>query len=116
MDAQPGRAAESGGGSGRVERARGKRRDRFLAGAGEQQVAGGRAENNWGAYGEDMISITRRTLLTLSGRVDRWLNFRAFSAKLPFSGAGGTVTPFPGRSESFFSPRLAVLQRVTSKV
>jgi outer membrane receptor protein involved in Fe transport len=83
--------------------------------ASSRSQAGGR-ENNWGAYGEDMISITRRTLLTLSGRVDRWLNFRAFSAKLPFSGAGGTVTPFPDRSESFFSPRLAVLQRVTSKV
>jgi outer membrane receptor protein involved in Fe transport len=83
--------------------------------ASSRSQAGGR-ENNWGAYGEDMISLTRRTLLTLSGRVDRWLNFRAFSAKLPFSGTGGTVTPFPDRSESFFSPRLAVLQRVTSKV
>jgi outer membrane receptor protein involved in Fe transport len=77
--------------------------------------AGGR-ENNWGAYGEDMISITRCTLLTLSGRVDRWLNFRAFSAKLPLSGPGGTVTPFPDRSDSFFSPRLAVLQRVTRRL
>ena len=77
--------------------------------------AGGR-ENNWGAYGEDMISVTRSTLLTLSGRVDRWLNFRAFSAKLPLNGPGGTVTPFPDRSESFFSPRLALLQRVTGKL
>lgn len=83
--------------------------------ASSRSHAGGR-ENNWGAYGEDMISITRRTLLTLSGRVDRWLNFHAFSAKLPLSGPGGTITPFPDRSESFFSPRLAVLQRVTDKV
>jgi outer membrane receptor protein involved in Fe transport len=77
--------------------------------------AGGR-ENNWGAYGEDMISLTRTSLLTLSARVDRWLNFHAFSAKLPFSGPGGTVAPFPDRSESFFSPRLAVLQRVTGRL
>jgi outer membrane receptor protein involved in Fe transport len=82
---------------------------------GSRLNAGGR-ENNWGAYGEDMISLTRTTLLTVSGRVDRWLNFQAFSAKLPLSGPGGTVTPFPDRSESFFSPRLAVLQRVTSKL
>jgi outer membrane receptor protein involved in Fe transport len=77
--------------------------------------AGGR-ENNWGAYGEDMISITRRTLLTLSGRVDRWLNFHAFSANPRLSGAGGTATPFADRSESFFSPRLAVLQRISNKL
>lgn len=88
----------------------------FLHGvAGNRSQAGGR-ENNWGAYGEDMISVTRSTLLTLSGRVDRWLNFHAFSAKLPLFGPGGTVTPFPDRSESFFSPRMAVLQRVTSKI
>jgi outer membrane receptor protein involved in Fe transport len=78
--------------------------------------AGGR-ENNWGGYGEDMVRITSRTLLTVSGRVDRWLNFRAFSApRLPLFGAGGAVTPFPDRSESFFSPRLAILQQVTSKI
>jgi outer membrane receptor protein involved in Fe transport len=77
--------------------------------------AGGR-ENNWGGYGEDMISLTRRTLLTLSGRVDRWLNFHAFSARLPLFGPGGAVTPFPDRGESFFSPRAAILQRLTDKV
>jgi len=83
--------------------------------ASSRSQAGGR-ENNWGAYGEDMISLTRRTLLTVSGRVDRWQNFQAFSAKLPLFGPGGTVTPFPDRSESFFSPRLAVLRRVTGKI
>ena len=88
----------------------------FIQGVASNRSQAGGRENNWGAYGEDMISITRRTLLTLSGRVDRWLNFQAFSAKLPLFGPGGTVTPFADRSESFFSPRLAVLQRVTSKV
>jgi outer membrane receptor protein involved in Fe transport len=88
----------------------------FIQGVASSRSQAGGRENNWGAYGEDMISVTRSTLLTLSGRVDRWLNFRAFSAKLPLSGPGGTVTPFPGRSESFFSPRLALLQRVTSKL
>ena len=88
----------------------------FTQGAPSSRSQAGGRENNWGAYGEDMISITRRTLLTLSGRVDRWLNFQAFSARLPLFGPGGTVTPFPDRSESFFSPRVAILQRVTEKV
>ena len=88
----------------------------FTKGSPNSRLDAGGRENNWGAYGEDMISLTRTTLLTLSGRVDRWLNFHAFSAKLPVSGPGGTVTPFPDRSESFFSPRLALLQRVSSKL
>src|SRR5690348_4814986 len=88
----------------------------FTKGLPSSRLNVGGRENNWGAYGEDMISLTRSTLLTLSGRVDRWLNFNAFSAKLPPFGPSGTVTPFPDRSESFFSPRLAVLQRVTSKL
>lgn len=88
----------------------------FIHGVASNRSQAGGRENNWGAYGEDMISVTRSMLLTLSGRVDRWLNFHAFSAKLPLAGPGGTVTPFPDRSEAFFSPRLAVLQRVTSKI
>ncbi|HLK32898.1 MAG TPA: TonB-dependent receptor, partial [Terriglobales bacterium] len=73
----------------------------FTKGRASSRLNAGGRENNWGAYGEDMISLTRTTLLTLSGRVDRWLNFQAFSAKLPLFGPGGTVTPFPDRSESF---------------
>jgi outer membrane receptor protein involved in Fe transport len=88
----------------------------FTKGLPNSRLDAGGRENNWGAYGEDMISLTRTTLLTLSGRVDRWLNFHAFSAKLPLNGPGGTVTPFSDRSESFFSPRLALLQRVSSKL
>ena len=88
----------------------------FTRGRPSSRLDAGGRENNWGAYGEDMISLTRRSLLTLSGRVDRWLNFDAFSAKPLLSGVAGAVTPFSDRSESFFSPRLAVLQRLTGKV
>lgn len=88
----------------------------FIQGVASNRSQAGGRENNWGVYGEDMISLSRRTLLTLSGRVDRWLNFQAFSAKLPLFGPGGAVIPFPDRSESFFSPRAAILQRVTDKI
>ena len=78
--------------------------------------AGGR-EVNWGAYGEDIIRITSRWLLTLSGRIDRWQNFDAFSATQSHPPVGaGTFVPFPDRTETFFSPRLALLRRLTNQV
>src|SRR5581483_798288 len=64
--------------------------------------AGGR-EVNWGAYGEDILRITSKSLLTVSGRLDHWTNFHGFSS----SG------PLPDRSESFFSPRAAFLHKVS---
>jgi outer membrane receptor protein involved in Fe transport len=79
-------------------------------------TAGGR-EVNWGGYGEDIIRITSRWLLTLSGRVDHWQNFDAFSATQPLAPVGPiALTPFPDRSETFFSPRLALLRKVTDHV
>jgi outer membrane receptor protein involved in Fe transport len=75
--------------------------------------AGGR-EANWGGYLEDIVRVTDRWLLTLSGRVDRWQNYDAFSARIPLSAlTTATVTPFDDRSETFFSPRLALLHRLT---
>lgn len=67
--------------------------------------SGGR-EVNWGAYGEDIVRITSRWLLTVSGRVDHWQNFAAFFANAPVA----------DRSETFFSPRLAVLHKLTQHV
>ena len=74
---------------------------------------GGR-ENNWGAYGEDIIQIGSRSTLTFSGRVDHWQNFDAFSALQPFPPTAPVAyTPFADRSETFFSPRIALLHRLT---
>jgi len=67
--------------------------------------SGGR-EVNWGVYGEDIVRITPAWLLTLSGRVDHWQNFDAFFANVPV----------PDRSETFFSPRLAILHKLTQHV
>ncbi|MBS1853537.1 MAG: TonB-dependent receptor [Acidobacteria bacterium] len=76
--------------------------------------AGGR-EVNWAAYGEDMIRLTPNWLLTLSGRIDHWQNFSAFSATVPFTGPEA-LTPYPDRSETFFSPRAALLRKVNSNL
>jgi len=67
--------------------------------------SGGR-EVNWGGYGEDMLRITPSWLLTASGRADHWQNFDAFFANVPVA----------NRSETFFSPRLALLHKLNEHV
>ena len=88
----------------------------FKGNLSSSSSTGGR-ENNWGAYGEDIIRVTPRLLLTLSGRVDHWQNFDAFSASQPIPPTAPPVyAPFANRSQTFFSPRLAVLHKLTNNV
>jgi outer membrane receptor protein involved in Fe transport len=75
--------------------------------------AGGR-EATWGGYVEDIVRVTPNWLLTLSGRVDRWQNFDAFAPSQPSQPVG--AVPLSDRSESFFSPRLALLHKLTNNL
>ncbi len=75
---------------------------------------GGGREVNWGGYVEDIIRLTPSWLLTASGRVDHWQNFDAFAPPNPAQAVG--AVPLPDRSETFFSPRLALLHKVSSNV
>lgn len=77
----------------------------FIPSTGKTSHAGGR-EANWAGYGEDIVRITPTWLLTLSARVDHWLNFDAFSP----------TAPLPDRSETFFSPRASLLHKLTNHV
>jgi outer membrane receptor protein involved in Fe transport len=86
----------------------------FLGGNPTSTSAGGGREVNWGAYLEDIIRITPGWLLTASGRVDHWQNFDAFAPPNPATPVG--AAPLPDRSESFFSPRLALLHKLSSNV
>ena len=81
-------------------------------------VDNGGRQHNVGVFGEDIIKVTSRWLLTPIARVDHWRNFDAFSSSQPLLPAPGAVTrtPLPERSETFFSPRLGSLYRLTSKV
>jgi outer membrane receptor protein involved in Fe transport len=69
---------------------------------------------NWGAYFEDIIRVTPSWLLTASGRLDHWQNFDAFAPPNPALAVGSV--PLPDRSETFFSPRLALLHKLTGNV
>ena len=86
----------------------------FFGGNPTSTSAGGGREVNWGGFLEDIIRITPGWLLTASGRVDHWQNFDAFAPPNPAKPAG--ATPLPDRSETFFSPRLALLHKLTSNV
>ncbi len=83
----------------------------YFGGAPTTTSQGGGREVNWGAYFEDIIRITPGWLLTASGRVDHWQNFDAFAPPDPSKASGAAA--LPDRSESFFSPRLALLHKVT---
>jgi outer membrane receptor protein involved in Fe transport len=75
--------------------------------------AGGR-EVTWGGYIEDIVRLAPNWLLTLSGRADHWKNFDAFAPPNPAKPVG--AASLPDRSEAFFSPRLALLHRLSSAV
>ena len=86
----------------------------FFGGNPTSTSHGGGREVNWGAYVEDIIRVTPGWLLTASGRVDHWQNFDAFAPPHPAQPVG--AAPLPDRSETFFSPRLALLHKVTTNL
>jgi outer membrane receptor protein involved in Fe transport len=87
----------------------------FVNGAPTAELRAGGREANWGGYAEDILRLTPRWLLTVSGRIDHWQNFHAFTSGLQPIGAVA-VTALPDRSESFFSPRLALLYKLSGNV
>jgi outer membrane receptor protein involved in Fe transport len=79
-------------------------------------VAGGR-QRTVGVFGEDILRITSKWIVTLGARFDDWHNFDARSLRTPLRPPGPTTfTPFQERAENAFSPRLSVLRSVGSNV
>jgi outer membrane receptor protein involved in Fe transport len=86
----------------------------IAAGRVTSAVGSGGRERVFGVFGQDLIRITPRWLLTLGVRGDRWRNFDALSTSRPFpAGAPVTTTFFPDRVETAFSPRMSILRKVT---
>ena len=79
-------------------------------------IAGGRQRSS-GVYGQDILSITPKWILTIGGRFDHWRNFDAESVRTPATPPGVTTTaPFAERSDNAFSPRVSLLHQLTSNV
>jgi len=89
----------------------------FTAGRLTLAVGSGGREGTVGVFGQDIIRITPRWLLTLGVRGDRWKNFDALSSSRPLPAATPvTVTRFPDRIETAFSPRLSLLHKLNENV
>lgn len=74
---------------------------------------GGRQDIN-GVYVEDLVRLTPRWIMTLNARFDDWQNFNALSTARPLSTPGPvTVTNFPQRSATAFSPHASILRQLT---
>lgn len=70
--------------------------------------AGGR-QRSFGVFATDSVRIGS-WFLSLGARVDRWINSRGFSDRLPVTGAA-SMNDFPDRSETAFSPRGSLIKR-----
>jgi len=80
------------------------------------QSAGGR-QRTVGLFGEDIIRLTPRWMMQAGVRYDHWSNARGSLESRPLAAPGpGQANRFPERSEQAFSPRLAVLHRLTENV
>lgn len=92
------------------------RSDETIFSSKKDTSAGGH-QRTAGVFGEDLIQIAPRWLLTVSARYDDWRNFDAslysiaFNSKVP-----GVNTPYPNRSYDAFSPRAGVVHQLNSHV
>ena len=97
--------------------ARRKRRACFIGGRLTSAIGAGGRERAFGVFGQDIIRITSRWLVTVGGRVDRWRNYDALSATRPLAQPGaGALTRFDDRTETAFSPRLSLLHKLTDNI
>jgi outer membrane receptor protein involved in Fe transport len=84
----------------------------YSSGSISSAVGSGGRQRIWGLFGEDIIRINTRWLITAGARVDDWSNYDALSVKQPLASPGPPqVTEFNARSEQAFSPRLSTLFR-----
>jgi len=89
----------------------------FVAGRVTSALSAGGRERTVGVFGQDIIRITPRFLVTVGVRGDRWRNYDAFAATRPLAVPGPvSVTKFTDRIETAFSPRLSLLYKASEHV
>ncbi len=72
-----------------------------------------------GFFGEDLIQIAPRWILSVSARYDQWRNFDASSQCVPIVALScplPTLTLYPNRSYDAFSPRASLVHQMNSHV
>jgi outer membrane receptor protein involved in Fe transport len=82
----------------------------YVSGRPSSKVGAGGKERAVGVFVEDIVRLSPKLLLTLGGRFDRWRNRDAIAVTSPVVATGpASVTSFPDRTETAFSPRASVL-------
>lgn len=95
---------------------RGASRELVFSGTPRAVDAGGR-QRTIGAFGEEILRLAPRWILTAGARVDSWRNVDGLSTTTPLASPGAaSTTRFTDRTETAFSPRLAALHRLTEQV
>ena len=89
----------------------------FSSGANSFDKSSGGRQRTLGVFGEDLIQITPRWLLSISGRVDYWNNYDASSICNPVgSPCTSPSVNFADRSSDAFSPRATLLYQINSNI
>jgi outer membrane receptor protein involved in Fe transport len=89
----------------------------FNSGKNLRDTFAGGHQRTIGVFGEDLIQIAPRWLLSASARYDHWSNTDAFSFCTPVAGVCQTPnTIFPNRTYNAFSPRLTLQHQFNSNV
>jgi outer membrane receptor protein involved in Fe transport len=87
----------------------------FSGGVPVSNIDAGGRQRSLAFFAEDILSLTRRWLFTIGVRVDHWRNYDATSVTRPLgSVAPATLTVFPDRAETAFSPRFSLLYRLSA--
>jgi outer membrane receptor protein involved in Fe transport len=88
----------------------------FNSGKNLRDTFTGGHQNTVGVFGEDLIQIAPRWLLSVSARYDHWSNTNAFFLCNPIAGTCPANTIFPDRTYDAFSPRLTLQHQINSNV
>ncbi len=88
----------------------------FNSGSNLRDTFTGGHQNTIGIFGEDLIQIAPRWLLSASARYDHWSNTDAFFLCTPVKGTCPANMAFPDRTYNAFSPRLTLQHQMNANV
>jgi outer membrane receptor protein involved in Fe transport len=88
----------------------------FTAGVPSANQSSGGRIRTVGFFGEDLIQIAPRWLLSISGRLDHWSNFDASTIRIPIATGVPAGVQFEDRSQNAFSPRATLRHQINSNV
>ena len=89
----------------------------FVSGRANSLVGAGGRQQTYGAYFEDLVSFGGRLFINAGARFDYRRNNKALSTMRSIVGTTpASVTLFPDRTESAFSPQLSAVYRINDRI